>query len=263
MYCIYCGKRANYKFKNGKWCCSKSKNSCPEIKRKIINSIKGKKRSKDFKKRMSILMSGENNHMFGSGGYWKGKKRSPEDIKKFKQSHLITIKEIKKRYPFFYKVEDIKAGSQKNLFKVRCKNTKCKNSKENNGWFELPYHKIYERIRQLEKEYGNEANFLYCSDECKEECSLYNLRINLSENNNISETDYQTFRKFVLERDDHVCQFCGKLAIDVHHERPQILEPFFALDPDFAWACCKECHYKKGHAAGTECSTGSLANKLC
>ena len=29
--CYYCGKEANYQFKNGKWCCSKSMNSCPKI----------------------------------------------------------------------------------------------------------------------------------------------------------------------------------------------------------------------------------------
>lgn len=31
--CCYCGQKAVYQFKNGKWCCSKNMNSCPEIKR--------------------------------------------------------------------------------------------------------------------------------------------------------------------------------------------------------------------------------------
>ena len=31
--CIYCNQPANYQFKNGKWCCSKNMNGCPEIKR--------------------------------------------------------------------------------------------------------------------------------------------------------------------------------------------------------------------------------------
>ena len=73
--------------------------------------------------------------------------------------------------------------------------------------------------------------------------------------------EYETFRNFVLERDSYICQFCGDEATDVHHERPQKLEPFFALDPDYAWSCCKECHYEKGHK--DECSTGNLAQIIC
>lgn len=35
MICSYgCGQEAKYPFKNGKWCCSESWNSCPEIKTK-------------------------------------------------------------------------------------------------------------------------------------------------------------------------------------------------------------------------------------
>jgi hypothetical protein len=37
--------------------------------------------------------------------------------------------------------------------------------------------------------------------------------------------------------------------------------PFFSLDPDFGLACCKNCHYEKGHI--DECSTGQLANRRC
>jgi hypothetical protein len=41
------------------------------------------------------------------------------------------------------------------------------------------------------------------------------------------------------------------------------LQPFHALDPEYAWSCCEKCHYKKGHKKGTECSTGNLAAKIC
>jgi len=40
--CEYgCGQEAKYQFKNEKWCCSKSHNSCPHMKQ--INSLKGGK----------------------------------------------------------------------------------------------------------------------------------------------------------------------------------------------------------------------------
>lgn len=38
--CAYCGKQAKYQLKNGKWCCSKSPNSCPQNKRKNSEKIK-------------------------------------------------------------------------------------------------------------------------------------------------------------------------------------------------------------------------------
>jgi len=41
--CEYgCEREAKYQFKNGKWCCSKSQNSCPELRRKNSESNSGK-----------------------------------------------------------------------------------------------------------------------------------------------------------------------------------------------------------------------------
>ena len=263
--CIYCGQIAKHQFKNGKWCCTKSKNSCPEMRKRNGYGNKGKKRSKEFRNMMSHLMTGEKNHMTGTSGYWGGKKRSKKDIEKFKLSHLIDLEEIKKRYPFFYKIEDIKEGNKPGLFKVRCKNHNCKNSKENGGWFELPYSKISERIRALEKPHNMIENNLYCSKKCKDSCVLYGIRSDPFKNNKKSYTsdEYNQFRKFVLERDKYICEFCGEHATNVHHERPQKLEPFFALDPDYAWSCCEKCHYEKGHPTGDQCSTGNLASRVC
>lgn len=38
--CNYCKQVAFYQLKNGKWCCSKSANSCPQMKRKNSNGLK-------------------------------------------------------------------------------------------------------------------------------------------------------------------------------------------------------------------------------
>jgi hypothetical protein len=146
---------------------------------------------------------------------------------------------------------------------VHCKNHLCKNSKEKGGWFTPSRIQLVERIRQIEHVDGNDGSYFYCCEKCKQLCPLYNLHSDPFKDIDYSYTnsEYQTFRKFVLERDNYTCQFCGKKATDVHHERPQKLEPFFALDPDLAWSCCKKCHYKYGHK--DECSTGNLANYLC
>ena len=123
---------------------------------------------------------------------------------------------------------------------------------------------IYERIRGIEK-IENDGSYFYCSQKCKEICPLYNLKGDPFENNEspYTQEEYQIFRIFVLERDNYNCQYCDEPATYVHHERPQKLEPFFSLDPDYAWSCCRKCHYEKGHPAGTKCSTGSLSALVC
>jgi len=54
--CDYgCGREATYKFKNGKWCCSKTTTKCPYIKK--INSEKNKGRVKNEEERKNISNS--------------------------------------------------------------------------------------------------------------------------------------------------------------------------------------------------------------
>jgi len=179
----------------------------------------------------------------------------------------LSIEKINERYPFFSKIEEIRYNPEKlndKEIQVHCKNHKCENSKEKGGWFTPKNTQMSERIRQLNN--GNDGSYFYCSEECKDDCPLFNLRPDYILNDKQSKKvytseEYQTFRSFVLERDNHICQYCGEKATDVHHERPQKLEPFFALDPDCAWSCCKKCHYKYGHK--DECSTGVLAHLSC
>jgi hypothetical protein len=148
---------------------------------------------------------------------------------------------------------------------VHCKNHNCENSKENGGWFTPTKYELRSRIYALEKE--GDYNGLYCSDTCKQECPIYganpNNILNTQHDNSkfYTDSEYRQFREYVLERDNYICQYCGKVAEHVHHERPQKTELFFSLDPDLAWSVCKECHYKYGHK--DKCSTGQLANINC
>jgi len=199
------------------------------------------------------------------------RRRVSEKVKnKLSKLNKITISKIEKKYPLFFKIEKMRYNPDnpgEKEIQVHCKNHNCKNSKEKSGWFTPTGIQLYERIRQLEKDYGNGGCYFYCSDNCKNICPLFRLNVNYITNekqdSQYTQEEYQTFREFVLERDNNLCQYCGEKAIHVHHERPQKLEPFFALDPFFAWACCKKCHYEKGHPKGTECSSGGLANVVC
>jgi hypothetical protein len=306
--CEYgCGQEAIHQFKNEKWCCGKSKNSCPAQKKIISEKNKGKKRSvetiKKLKEARKYISDETRTKMSESHkgkkqsysvkrkisvtlrkAYLEGKRKYVPPSKKpiFNKNHIkllkqrceqqlkfsnkLTISKIKRKYPFFAQVEEMRYNPDKPTEKeiqVHCKNHNCKNSKEHDGWFTPTYQQIKTRRDWLENE-GKDICYFYCSERCKEECPLYQ-----SNGNDpfkvirqyYTKNEYQQFREYVLERDKNKCQYCGEKADHVHHERPQKLEPFYALDPDYAWSCCLSCHYEKGHK--DECSTGNLANTMC
>jgi 5-methylcytosine-specific restriction protein A len=287
IFCEYgCGKEARYQFKNGNWCCEDSHNKClnirkknsksssrrlrpkhsSESKRKMSNSHKGKILLEEHKKKIGIANKGKifsKEHRIKISESQKDKRNSMYGKT---PSNKLTIKKINKKYPFFSQIEEMRYNPYKpKEIQVRCKNHLCENSKEMNGWFTPTYIQISMRIQQLESKYGNGGGYFYCSQDCKNICPLFNLRSDpFKETKKLyTQEEYQQFREFVLRRDKYECQYCEEAAIDVHHERPQKLEPLFVLDPDFAWSCCEECHYKYGHKTGTECSTGNLGNLQC
>jgi len=276
--CDYgCGNKANYKFKNGRICCENNISKCPRIKKKKFEKLIGHFVSLETKKKISKARKGQTSPR-------KGIKLSLETRNKISETRKIrgigkgtdnpnygnklTISRIKKRYPFFSKIEEMRynpENTKEKEIQVHCKNHNCTNSKEKDGWFTPSYVIFYERVRALEKQDGSDGAYFYCSDQCKDICPLYSLKYDPYSVKNIqhlyTQSEYNQFRNFILQRDNYICQFCGQEATEVHHERPQKIEPFFALDPDFAWSSCKICHYEKGHK--DECSTGNLAKINC
>ena len=148
MLCNYgCGREAKYPLKNGKWCCTRSYNSCPEVR---------KERSKIMKKVFN----------------------QPEIKAKIPRAHTFTIEYIKEKYKTFAKEEEMRYNPDKpgeKEIQVHCKNHNCKNSKEKGGWFTPTQSKRTDRIRSLEKDYGNDGAYFYCCDQCKNQCPLFNL----------------------------------------------------------------------------------------
>lgn len=273
MLCEYgCGQKAKFKTSNGKWCCSERFNSCPEIRRRNSETNKIKQSGKNngmYGKKHTIESRIKNseanrkvwadpNSIFNTRSYRRNLRSS---LRIVGRNRRRTIEMLKRKYPLFCKIEKLRYNPEKpgeNEIQVKCKNHDCKN------WFTPTNIQLYERIRNIEH-HGLDNSFYYCSDECKNSCPLFNLRTDPNKDSTkpYTESEYRTFRQFVLERDKFVCQFCGKRATTVHHERPKKLEPFYALDPDYAWSCCEECHYKKGHPTETDCSTGRIANIVC
>jgi hypothetical protein len=252
----------------------KGKNTRPlseEHKRKISKALKGKKlgpMSEETKIKLSNINKGKTlsiEHKKKMSKIRKGKKLGPfskEHKKNISESKKSTLKDYKEKYPFFFKVEELRETKNGEI-QGHCKNHKCENSKEKSGWFTLTKSQLSYRIQAIERPIGfGESNF-YCSQHCKDTCPLFGLYGDPYKDNNLPYTpgEIQVYNKIVLERENGLCEYCGEPAEHVHHIYPKKLEPFFALDPDYGVACCAKHHYKYAHQ--DECSTGNLAKITC
>jgi len=186
----------------------------------------------------------------------------------------LTYQQIQEKYPLLVKIEELKEGPNGEIW-GHCKNANCKNSRENGGYFKLTPGQIYERQRGIN---SHDTGHFYCCQECKNECPLFNksasaLHNLITENKEILYTtaEYNTWKEEVYYRqrienntETNFCEYCHTTEnLQVHHEIPQKIEPGYALDPINGIIACKDCHYEKGHKAGSECSTSNLANKIC
>jgi len=251
-------------------CVHKGKLKSKEHRENMSKARKGIIFTKEHLDNMSKAMLGEKNPFYGKTHSKKTRKiislanknkiLSPKTIKKIVKKTTMNKIDYKKKHPFFYEIEEIRNNPNKLGIQVRCRNHNCKNSKEQNGWFTPTKIQLAERIRVLEHS-GFDGNYFYCCNKCKRECPMFHLGSGRTKKELYTSAEYQTFRQQVLKREDYLCEYCEEKANTVHHIRPQKLEPFFSLDPDFGVSCCMKCHYKYGHK--DECGTGIIANKEC
>jgi hypothetical protein len=202
--------------------------------------------------------------------------KCPNQRQYTKDKNKLTYSLAKERNPFLFHVEEFKEGPNGEIL-GRCKNSSCKNSKENDGWFEVSRSQIHYRNLGI---HINDTNYFYCCEECKQECPLYhssastlnNIIDGKFKNNQASQSELTIWKFEVFVRqlkdnqvhEENFCEICHETENLVgHHILPQKLYPEFALDIDNGIVLCSKCHIKYGHEKGTECSTGYLANKIC
>ena len=280
--CDYgCGLIAKYKFKNGKICCENHRSKC--LKNREKNSKNGKGRF--IPKAITIETIDLCSYGCGQEAKFKLKNKKiccsqnphscPINRKKLSKSgkgkNKLTISKIKEKKPTFAKVEPMRYNPDKpneKEIQVRCKNHKCPNSEEQGGWFTPTSSQFHERIRCIEKPWGNDGAFFYCSEDCKDECPAYNMRED--PNREIKKLPYTSgqyieYRQkmFREQKEEFGYNFCEKCYstenLHLHHYKPVKLYPLLALDPDNGHILCSKCHYE-AHKKGTKCSTGYLAN---
>jgi hypothetical protein len=168
-----CGKEAKFPPRKGmlKWCCKENLQQCPKMRENQSTKIKvlradldseyntdeywlkqsknsksnwnnpeSQFRSEEYKNLRSEIM--KDKWRYSNDELLKGQKR---------KSLLYNLRLLKKKHPFFYKIEKPKFVSGK--IQVRC--ASCEK------WFVPTREQLFERIRQLEKEDGKDGCLLY------------------------------------------------------------------------------------------------------
>ncbi len=308
--CDYgCGKVAHFYFKGvKKWCCEEKWQRCPakrifsdKHKKNISKSRSHEPLSKITKEKLKISIKKlwankeyRDKQSKSRTGLKRSNKFKDEQSKKFMGHpgyNKRTIEKIKKKYPLFSKIEEMRYNPDnldKKEIQVHCKNHNCPNSKEKGGWFTPTSDQFYGRIGAIENPIGFEEQHMYCSQHCKDTCPLYGKSANqlikqdqinagyIPEENLGTPPGYETFKQEVLKRNikdygDLQCEICGNTNKDelcVHHEKPIKINPEQSLDPDNGWILCSfgkgnNCHLKYGHPKGSDCSNGNLAKLVC
>lgn len=193
--------------------------------------------------------------------YLRNKDHIEKRNKEYYNAHHKKMLEYKKqfasqlaRYDLFYNKlkpyydENYLRKDPKNskLIQVRCK--KC------NKWFNPTNKECYNRIFCINNLTHGESNF-YCSDECKNNCEIFNKTTDILKNNqsycSYKEILQNELRDMVLQLDNYTCQICGKslkdypnLHLHCHHIISKKLEPILSSDINNCITLCDECHKK-------------------
>lgn len=182
-----------------------------------------------------------------------------EEIKKYRRKHHLENKEkdnakLKEwqKSPAKYKTYFTRLSKydecrldpdNSELFQVRCKNSKCRE------WFNPTNDQVTHRLAAINSTTLGEANF-YCSNECKQSCSIYKKKtFPEGTNPNTSRYSQTELRELVIDQNGCVCEKCGRSKEDhpnlifiCHHIDPVINNPVESADIDNCVILCNECH---------------------
>ena len=136
--------------------------------------------------------------------------------------------------------ETRRSPNDSNILQVRCTESGCRR------WFTPNLWSVINRIRVLNgypKGAEGEQRF-YCSDKCKQTCSIYNQK---KYPKGFEPTSYRPNQKewanLVLKRDGYECIICNsKEKLKAHHIKGIYQDPTESADIDKGITLCNECH---------------------
>jgi len=125
----------------------------------------------------------------------------------------------------------------KNILEVKC--AYC------GKWYVPILQDVLNRIQVLKGNYKGELR-LYCSESCKQECSIYGQYLYPKDFKLSTSREVQPeLRQLVLKRDNYECQKCGSIeSLHCHHLEGIRWEPLESADIDKCITLCKSCHIK-------------------
>lgn len=299
--------------KNSKQCsvsCASKRNHSEETKKKMSkshmgenNHFYGKHHTNETKRKIAESLGdkvkGKNNPFYGKhhteetkrklgekaklrigekNGFY-GKHHTEETKKKIIMTRLgldnindIKMLYYKKGIPTYYNyahqiewTEEVRHNKKDpNVLEVRC--FKC------DEWFVPTINNINNRIQYLN---GNNKweNNLYCSDGCKNSCSIFNrsaktiMKEDAIRAGRLSwlklEREVQPeLRKMVLARDESKCVKCGETEnLQCHHIYPVATNPLESADVDNCITLCINCHKEVHKKEG--CRRKDLIGEVC
>ena len=109
------------------------------------------------------------------------------------------------------------------------------------------------RVQALSGTIQGECHF-YCSQECKDSCSIYGVNYDPAEaSHDTSVLRNPEWAQLVKERDGFTCQKCGDTGdVQAHHIEPVALRPDLADDLDNGITLCTSCHREVHKQEGCE-----------
>jgi hypothetical protein len=230
-----------------------------DVKRKIRDSNIGKKRSDKTRKRISDSKIGK---FKGRDNHFYSKKHSNETKEKMRIKKIgingcshpqwkggVTEKNIPLYDTYAHQIEyaeQVRRNSEdNNILEVKC--TYC------GKWYIPKSRDIWNRINALNGKVNGEYR-LYCSDNCKQECPIFNQKKYPKGFKQASSREVQPeLRQMVFERDNWTCQNpkCkSKKNLHCHHKEGIRWEPLESADIDQCITYCKHCHQEAHEKEG-------------
>lgn len=207
------------------------KHHTKESKRKISKANKNRKHTKialyNIKKGNKNKNQGKNNPNYGrykeNSANWKGSNGLP--LFNTYAHQINWCEEVRRN------------NEDKNILEVKC--TYC------GKWYIPNYNSVSNRLQVLKnnKKYTGECRF-YCSNSCKQECSIFNQKIWPKGFKIATSREVQPeLRQMVFKRDGYKCVKCGSTEnLHCHHVEGIRWEPIESADIDKCMTTCKNCH---------------------
>ena len=223
--CVICGSLGEFSSMYGKtgensplYGKKHSEEHCENISKGLKDKIRTKEHCENISKGLKGKYTGNKCHLW-KGGY------SSNDVPLYDTyaPQLEWCEEVRR------------SPTDRNILESRC--TYC-------GKWHIPrLYDIKNRTIFINKSIGSESR-LYCSDECKQECPIFNKKkwprgFKVDTSREVQ----PELRQMVLERDEYQCVKCGSEGpLHCHHITGVEINPIESADIDNCVTLCKKCH---------------------